>query len=151
MAPVGHASAAGRASLQRSKSNSGHPRNCSARWGATRGYPAVAEPTLNVFWRILNIALPIRPRIGQVEALVDHWKIRNDIAFHRFHDCGPVVDGWIFHFAAFEAIAVAGSNPVNDLATPPFHRAQRAPIRRNALNGGAVRTVRQTGSRSADD
>jgi hypothetical protein len=98
----------------------------------------------------LNIALPIRPRIGQVEALVDYWKIRNDIAFYRFHDGWPVVDGWIFHLAAFEAVTVASSDPVNDLATPPFHRAQRAAIRRNGLSGGAVRTVWQMGSRSAD-
>src|ERR1017187_7931948 len=131
MAPVGHASAAGRASLQRSKSNSGHPRNCSARWGATRGYPAVAEPTLSVIWRILNIALPIRPRIGQVEALVDHWKIRNDIAFHRFHNGRPVVEGRVFHLAAFQAVAFAGAYPVNDLAAPAFHRADGATTGRN--------------------
>ena len=51
------------------------------------------------------MALPIRSRVGQVEALVDDWKIRNDIAFYSFHNGRPVVDGWIFHFAPFQAIA----------------------------------------------
>jgi hypothetical protein len=48
-------------------------------------------------------------------------------------------------------IAVAGPHPVNDLATPPFHRAQRAAVRRNGLRGGAVRTAWHMGNRGADD
>jgi hypothetical protein len=69
----------------------------------------------------LNIALPIRSRVGQIETLVDHRKIRNDIAFDSFHNGRPVVDGWILYLAAFDAIAFAGPDPVNDLAAPPFN------------------------------
>jgi len=60
----------------------------------------------------LNIVLPIRSRVGQIETLVDHRKIRNDITFDSFDNGWPVVDGWILHLAAFDAIACACADPV---------------------------------------
>src|ERR1017187_7996529 len=89
------------------------------------------------FMEDLEHRLPIRPRVREVETLVDHRKIRNDVAFDCFHNSGPVVDGWILHLAAFNAIAFAGPDPVNDLTTPPFDGAHRTPARWYGLSWGA--------------
>src|SRR5579863_10173719 len=108
-------------------------------------------PTRSAFWRILNMVLSVRPRVGQVEALVDHREIRNDVAFHGFDDSGPIVEGWILDLAALETIVFPGSDPMNDLATPSFDRAKGAPIGRYGLSRGTVRAVWQTGNGRSDD
>src|ERR1035437_254300 len=99
------------------------------------------------FLEDLEHRLPICPRVGEVETLVDHRKIRNDVAFDCFHNGWPVVDGWILHLAAFDAIAFAGPDPVNDLTTPPFDGAHRTPARWYGLSWGAKWTLRQKGKR----
>jgi hypothetical protein len=55
-----------------------------------------------------------------------------------------------FHLAAFDAIAFAGPDPVNDLAAPPFNGTQRAAARRYGLSRSAVRTFRKKCNRRAD-
>src|SRR6266852_3665347 len=98
MAPVGQVSAAGRASRHLARSNSGLPRNDSEATAGACGYFAVTTPVLKLFWRILNMSA-IRARVGEVEALVDHREVGDDIALHRLDDGGPVVDGRVFDFA----------------------------------------------------
>src|SRR5260370_24280834 len=70
IAPVGHASAAGRASCQALKSNSGLPRNCSERTGGAFGYGTVAMPVANVVWRILNMAQRSVPEYERLKLLL---------------------------------------------------------------------------------
>src|ERR1035437_2661438 len=46
----------------------------------------------------------VRARIGQVETLVDHRKIGDDVALHRLHDGSPIIDRWVLDLTAIEAI-----------------------------------------------
>src|SRR5208283_4864268 len=66
------------------------------------------------------------------------------------HNGWPVVDRWILHLAAFDAIAFAGPDPVNDLAAPPFNGTQCAAARRYGFSWSAVRASRKKCNRRAN-
>src|SRR5258708_37605382 len=96
MAPVGQISAAGRASRHRARSNSGLPRNDSETAAGACGYFAVTTPVLRLFCRILNMSA-IRARVGEVETLVDHRKVGDDMPLYPLNAGGPVVYDRVLH------------------------------------------------------
>src|SRR5260370_12724734 len=123
MAPVGQISAAGLASRHRARSNSGLPRNDSETAAGVCGYFAVTTPVLKLFCRILNMSA-IRARVREVETLVDHREVGDDVSLYGLDDRGPVVDGGVLDFAALQSIVGTGTHPVNDFAAPSLHRAE---------------------------
>src|ERR1035438_3414313 len=72
--------------------------------------------------------LPVRPRVGKVEALVDHRKVRNDVSLDRFHQRWPVVERGVFDLAALQMIIRPGANPMDDFPAPTFDSAQSAAV-----------------------
>src|SRR5574340_896977 len=138
IAPEGQSSSNGLASGSAAKSNSGAPRECRLRSAASLGYRVVTMPARNVFCRILNMSA-VRPRVGKIEALVDHREIRNDVSLHRFYQRRPVIHGRVLDLAAFQPAIAARTHPVNDLAAPALHRAQGALTLGQRLRGNAVR------------
>src|ERR1019366_7759388 len=83
----------------------------------------------------LEHRLPVRPRVGKIEALVDHRKIRNDVPLDRFHQRWPVVERRVFDLAAFEMIVRPGANPMDDFSSPSLNGAQREAVRRDGWHG----------------
>src|SRR5262249_19988072 len=80
----------------------------------------------------------VRSRVGKVEALIDHRKIRNDIRLNSLHQGRPVIHGWILDFAALQAIVSPRPQPMNYFAAPALHRANGATARPYRLARRAV-------------
>ena len=89
----------------------GRPRKCSETTArrVRIGYRRDAGSQLS-FCRILNMSA-VRPRIGEIEALIDHRKVGDDVALHRLHQRRPVVHGRVFDLAALQAIVRRRSAP----------------------------------------
>src|ERR1035438_2359135 len=87
-------------------------------------------PVLNVWLRILNISA-VRSRIGEIKALVDDRKVGDDVALNRLDERRPVVERRVFDLAPFQTPVLADANPMQNLAAPTLHRAERATPRRN--------------------
>src|ERR1019366_7479499 len=83
----------------------------------------------------LEHRLPVRPRVGKIETLVDHRKIRNDVSLDRFHQRWPVVERGVLDLAAFEMIVRPGANPMDDFPAPSFNGAQCTAVWRDRRHG----------------
>src|ERR1035441_7078998 len=129
MAPVGQASAAGRASRQEAKWNSGRER----------------------LLEYLEHGSAVRARIGEVETLVDYREIGDDVPLHRLYDGGPVIHRRVLDLTALQAIAGRRAHPMQDLAAPALHGAERAASGRHGSRRRAVRAFRQVVGRRAQD
>src|SRR2546423_1721033 len=91
MAPVGHDCAHSSHATQRVKSMTGKE-NDDCVW---HGAASVRIPVFKLLAMIRNMIVlcgfsAIVSRIGKVEALVDHGKVRNDVARRGLDDPGPV-------------------------------------------------------------
>src|ERR1019366_120812 len=73
----------------------------------------------------------VRSRIGEVEALVNDRKVRDDVALNRLDDGWPVVEGWVFDLAPFQTPVLANTNPMQNLPAPALYRAQCTTSGRN--------------------
>src|ERR1035437_5170720 len=91
----------------------------------------------------LQYGSALRARIGEIETLVDHREIGDDVALHRLHDGGPIIDRWVLDLTALQAIALCGAHPMQDLAAPAFDGADRTTARRHGLRRSTVGAGRQ--------
>src|SRR6266545_3221013 len=105
----------------------------------------VTRPVCATFLRILNMVSAVRPGIREVEALIDHGKIRHDVSLYGLDQRRPVVQGWVLDLAAFEAAVPARPDPMKNLPTPALHGAQRAAVPWKSGYGNTMRACIQAG------
>src|ERR1035438_7224106 len=84
-------------------------------------------PVAKLLRRISNIGggSPVSAGVGEVEALVHHWEVRDDVAEDGLAQGRPVLQGRVFDLAAGQAAVCGGANPMEDFPTPPLHIAER--------------------------
>src|SRR5216683_977449 len=71
-----------------------------------------------------RLLLEVVAGIGQVEALVDHRKIRKDVAGYGVGEPLPVLEAGVRHLDAAEPSFPVRLDPVQALAAPPLGPAQ---------------------------
>src|SRR5260370_6406886 len=80
----------------------------------------------------------IRTRVREIETLVDHREVCDDIALHSLDERGPVIDRGVLDLTALQSIVWTRAHPMDDFAAPSFDCAECATIRGYRLSGGRM-------------